>query len=137
MADFDLNTARAARAKKRQEVEGTPHTFTLGEETFSLPLDPPWGFVEAIYASGNRFELAFSAVRALLGDQYDRFLQQTPEIEDAGELIDRAVDLYGFRDTGESQASGGSSSRTSSRSRRTSNGSTRSTSRKKSGEAAG
>lgn len=137
MADFDLDAARAARQRtKKTTADKTEYTFTFGGEEFSIPVDPPWGFIEAMF-TGDRYQSSFLGVRAILGEQYERWISHRPDVEDGNALVEKALELYGFRDEGESLASGGSSSRSSSRSRRTSNGSTRSTSRKSSGDAKG
>lgn len=101
---LDLNARRAAR----WEAAGEPPTVVIGDETFTLPVELPLAFLEALNALDVR-----RAVGTLVGDaDVDRFLAQRPSIEDLMELRS----LYGV-DVGEASASttfsanGGSPSR--------------------------
>lgn len=127
MAELNLDAARAARA----EVLGDAPTFTLGGETFTLPVELPMRYVWTLDAGDEVDPL--DVLKVLLDGELDRFIAANPTRNDILALIDGIPVLYGLRPPGESPASAGSSSNGSNRSRPTSSASTASTSGRRAG----
>jgi len=115
MPNLDLDAARAARAEATRE----PKTFTLGGETFSLPVEFPMS-VAALWAE-NDYD---GGMRRLLADAYERFAALDISAEDVTALVQGMAEMYGFNAPGESPASVTSSLNGSRRSRRTSRAAT-------------
>ncbi len=115
MASFDLDAARAARA----EARGEPPTVTFGGEEYVMPAE-----LELEAAEHLMFGRPTQFVKALLGEDWERFNANKPTLNDLKDLSDGLAVLYGFAEPGESPASPSSSTSNGNRSRPTSNGST-------------
>lgn len=111
MPDIDLDAARAARA----EAHGEPKTLLFGGETFILPVECPFTFVEALNAGEDRL-----SVMALFREDTERFMALEPTFDDMKALIEGVAETYGLRTPGNSSTSNGSSPNGSRRSKRTS-----------------
>lgn len=125
--DLDAKLA-AARAETTQDV----HVLVFRGREFTLPTEAPFTVLEAVMRGSNETTQAFLAVRAILGEEYEMFLECRPTVAEATAFVGEAIGLWGL-DLGESSASDGSSEATSTPSSPTSNGSTGSTSAKRSG----
>jgi|SRR4051794_6323357 hypothetical protein len=111
MAEFDLDAARAARA----EANGNAPTVKFGGKVFELPVEMPFGIVEAVNqmqaaqqnGDGYKVTLALSSIaRDLFGDRYQEFLEFRPSMLDMQALLENVAPMYGMT-PGESQASEG------------------------------
>lgn len=132
MPRIDIDAEIAAARSEAEEEEDYVVVFR-GRE-FTIPAKAPFTFLEAIYGSGREIERVFSAARAIVGDQWDEFLEARPPVDEASRFVVRVIRLWGLGDDlGESLASAVSSEATSTPSKPTSNGSTGSSSRKRSG----
>jgi hypothetical protein len=130
MARVDVDAMLAAK----REIEDESHVVVFRGREFTIPSAAPFTFLEACVYGRDETTRAFLAVRAILGDEYEKFLEARPTVDEATKFVSVVAELWGMEENlGESPASGGSSSRTTKPSRPTSNGSTRSTSAKRSG----
>lgn len=133
MARIDLDAKLAELRAARSEAAAEDHTLVFRGREFTFPPQAPFTFLEATMYARNETERAFLAVRALLGAEWNMFMEARPTVEEATAFLNEILAVWGLEDAlGESPASGGSSSTTSGRSKRTSNGSTGSRSRTRS-----
>lgn len=108
---IDLDAARAAR----RETSGTGPTATLGGEEFVFPVEVPFaaaqilGDVATAQEAGDVAKVmgaVVSFLEALLGpEDYARFREHRPSLQDLMSLIEGLSKAYGFGDPGESPAS--------------------------------
>jgi len=103
MGNIDLDKSRAERAAER-EGKGEGPTFTLGGETFALPVEMPYNVVPHLASAMSGVVSAVPRVfETLLGDEeYKRFTEQAPTMDDLFVLIEGVMVEYGFNDAGES-----------------------------------
>jgi hypothetical protein len=86
---IDLDAARAARAEANAEAP----VVRFGGVDYTLPVELPWAMVEAA-ASGDAGGLV-TAVKLLLGDQWETFESAQPSIGDLRILVEGVAELYG------------------------------------------
>ena len=86
---IDLDAARAARAEATEEAP----VVRFGGTDYTLPVELPWAMVEAA-ASGDTAGLV-SAVKMLLGNQWETFEAAQPSVADMRILSEHVATLYG------------------------------------------
>lgn len=103
---IDLDAARAARA----EAAGEGPVVVFGGGDFPLPPEMPFSVAESL-ATLNEMSTSAKAAemqaifKALLGENYESFMAQSPSLEDMLALIEGLGQAYGLEDVGESEAS--------------------------------
>ena len=90
---IDLDALSAAERSTSDE----PVVVTFKGEEFTLPADLPWAFAK--HMSNGDADLG---LRALFGDDLERFEALGPSARDVVVLANAAARAYGFDDVGES-----------------------------------
>ena len=124
MPELDLDAIRAAEREQHRE----PPTIVLGGVRWTLPVEMPFPIVEALgrldRTKGHAANLLIEEIfRGLLGEQYAPFMRENPSVLDMAVLVEHLPELYGVP-SGESTASGSSSTPIGEPSRPTSSDST-------------
>jgi hypothetical protein len=110
MTTVDLDAAATARREVKKDA---PEVKFKGE-TFSLPVELPYDVPEALAEvaaaterkDDNAITVAISyALTALLGDDYAKFRELKPSMEDVQALLEGVLGEYGFASPGEAPAS--------------------------------
>ncbi len=106
----DLNKMRAARLEKL----GEGPVVQFGKNEFQCPPEVPFMVVEAFGRMANAQDdetgyaastAILDAVRRLIGqEQFDKFVEENPSVEDFQEFLTGAMNEYGV-EPGESEAS--------------------------------
>jgi hypothetical protein len=86
---IDLDSARAARAEKRGDVDSPRIRFS--EEDFDLPLELPADFV--LLVEEGRFR---DGIKSLFSEaDAERFFAHQPSMDDLEQLAESLFDTYG------------------------------------------
>lgn len=86
---IDLDAARAARAEAKKEAP----IIRFGGVDYTLPIELPWRIVEA--ASTQDTLQIVSAIKSLLGDQWEKFEANGVSASDMTVLIEQIASIYG------------------------------------------
>lgn len=96
---IDLDAAKAAR----REARGEGPIVVFGTKEFTLDAEVPFEVTELL-AAGQVSE----AVKLLLGDSHEAFMESKPSVEDLMVLFEQLTTAYGLESVGNGQASVGS-----------------------------
>lgn len=100
---IDLDANKAAR----REAQGEPPIVVFGGETFTLPIECPFTFIEDLdeieqaekSRDGGRAATATKhLVESLLGDQYEAFMRHNPTMNDLESMVTGLLPAYGFQE---------------------------------------
>lgn len=96
---IDLNAAAAAKAETGEPTADV----MIGDEKFTVPAKGALPFMFAEHLSSNNID---QALQVLFGEDYERFIEQRPTLDQISALIEGITKDSGFDTAGESQASG-------------------------------
>jgi len=86
---IDLDAARSARAEALAEAP----VIRFNGQDYTLPAELPWSIVEA--ASTGETKAIVSAVKSLLGEQWNDFEKSGVSVSDMTTLIENIATVYG------------------------------------------
>lgn len=124
---LDLDAQRAAR----QEIAGDPPAIVIGGKRIEIPRELALRFATEFMDLLNAGDVEAGLRILLKPDAYDQFMAADPTVEDLAALTSALPQLYGL-ELGKSDGSPASSASGGTSSRRTSKGTTASTSGKRS-----